>query len=228
MFRNEKKESEKVFFLVGRDNWQKDASLNQFLLNYLKTFNGKIIWEDPASAVLLKLYQLESKIQWLPPALKKLNRKVIRFCYALFHWEYFGFLKALRQKSIPLRCKNLEQKILKLPFSKDIILIGRSSGGRVASLVADKLNLKHVICLSYPFEHPKMGIEPERFLHLENLKTPMLIIQGMHDVYGGVEVQKKYILSPAIDIIFVDTDHDFNLNEDAWKSVLGKISTTIN
>ena len=61
----------------------------------------------------------------------------------------------------------------------DIILIGRTSGARVATLYASTHPIKAAICLGYPFQNPEEGPNPSRYLHLSSLMCPTLIIQGL-------------------------------------------------
>jgi len=129
---------------------------------------------------------------------------------------------------VELRIKKLKMSILKLGSQKEIIILSRSAGGRFSSRIADELNIKHIICLSYPFKNPNEGIEPDRYLHLINLKTPMLIIQGESDEYGGLEVKDNYIFSSNIELFFVDTNHDFKISNHDWERVLTKIDKIIN
>ena len=92
---------------------------------------------------------------------------------------------------------------------RDIIIISRSSGCIIASQLADSLNISKVICLGYPFKHPDKSQEPHRYTHLETIKIPMLIIQGINDEYGGSEIIDKYFLSSRFEIYFINTNHDF-------------------
>ena len=124
--------------------------------------------------------------------------------------------------------KELKKSIVKLGSQKEIIILSRSAGGRYASYIADEVNIKNIICLSYPFKHPNEGIEPDRYLHLINLKTPMLIIQGESDDYGGRDVKENYTLSPNIELFFVDANHEFSINNNDWERVLSKIDEIIN
>ena len=39
--------------------------------------------------------------------------------------------------------------------------------------------------------------------------TPTLIIQGIRDVYGGIEVLEDYRLSPSVSLEFFDGGHEF-------------------
>ena len=50
----------KIIFLIGRDNWQQDDTLNHVLIEYLKKTKHEIRWEDPAGDILYKLRRFES------------------------------------------------------------------------------------------------------------------------------------------------------------------------
>lgn len=80
---------------------------------------------------------------------------------------------------------------------------GRSMGGRVATLVADELGPPGVVCFGYPF-HPPAKPEQLRTAHLENLRTPMLVVQGTRDEFGTRDEVAGYGLSPAIEITWVE------------------------
>ena len=86
---------------------------------------------------------------------------------------------------------------------------GKSFGGRMASLIADEIGARGLICLGYPFHAPGKPGEP-RVAHLAGLRTPGLILQGEHDPFGGREVVSGYRLSAAIALHWLtDGDHDF-------------------
>ncbi len=227
-----KKSKNSVFLFAGRDDWQKDTGLNHLLVNYTKRKNFKIVWEDPAGNFTYKLRQIERQFKNLPPLLKKLNLRLSQLIYALTHWSYFIYLLGIifnrkEEDLVKVRCKRLKKRIQALSAKYEVIIISRSSGGRVSSLIADDLNIKHIICLGYPFQNPENGVEPERYLHLENLKTPMLIIQGIHDEYGGLEVKEKYKLSSNISLYFVDADHGFNVDTNTWNEIYHQIDKAI-
>ncbi|MDP6708210.1 MAG: alpha/beta hydrolase [Alphaproteobacteria bacterium] len=89
-----------------------------------------------------------------------------------------------------------------------LIIGGKSMGGRMASLVADTAGVRGLVCLGYPF-HPPGRPEKTRTAHLEELKTPCLILQGTRDPMGGREAVARYSLSPAIRIHWLeDGNHD--------------------
>lgn len=224
---NNTQSGNKNILMIGRDDWQKDEALNLSLLEYLNKQNHNIIWEGHVEISIFESTTLDWTYKWLPNSIKNINKKIIRLIYSLFDWNYFRHVYSKNNNTIEFRCRQLRRSILKLGTKKELIIISRSSGGRVASIIADKLRIKHIICLGYPFKHPEKRIEPDRFLHLMNLKTPMLIIQGTKDEYGGLEVKEKYALSPAIEVLFVDANHDFKTSDEDWEKVILKISSII-
>lgn len=211
-----------ALLLVGRDNWQKDEALNQKLLTRLRK-PIEIYWEDPAGAVIYRLRQLEQKISGLPKGVKTFNLRIVQLFYALLHPSYFSYLFRRKKQAIESRCNYLEQRIRELGIADCVTVLSRSSGGRVSSLIADKMALKQIICLGYPFKHPEQPDEPERYLHLSTLNTPMLIIQGAQDEYGGLGVPERYVLSPRVELSFFDTDHNFNIDDHTADSIVGQI-----
>jgi hypothetical protein len=90
-----------------------------------------------------------------------------------------------------------------------VIVGGKSMGGRIASMIADEVGAAGVVCLGYPF-HPPGKPERLRTAHLEALKTPTLIVQGTRDRLGTDEEVATYSLSPSIELAWMeDGDHSF-------------------
>ena len=90
-----------------------------------------------------------------------------------------------------------------------LVIGGKSLGGRIASMVADEAKVLGLVCLGYPF-HPPGQPGKTRTAHLENLRTPTLILQGMRDSFGSPQDVAGYQLSPAIRIEWLeDGDHSF-------------------
>jgi uncharacterized protein len=90
-----------------------------------------------------------------------------------------------------------------------VVLGGKSMGGRIASLVADEVGARGLVCLGYPF-HPPGRPDKLRTKHLEDLKTPALVVQGTRDAFGTPEDVAGYALSPAIRVHWIaDGDHSF-------------------
>ncbi len=105
--------------------------------------------------------------------------------------------------------QSFRDAIEKVGGSGRLVIGGKSMGGRIASMVADDAAVIGVVCLGYPF-HPTGKPEKTRTRHLENLRTPTLILQGTRDSFGLPEEVGRYKLSPAIRIEWIeDGDHSF-------------------
>lgn len=76
---------------------------------------------------------------------------------------------------------------------------GKSMGGRMASMVADEMGVRGLVCFGYPF-HPPGQPEKLRTEHLEHLRTETLILQGTRDPFGTAEEVRTYRLSRTMRI----------------------------
>jgi uncharacterized protein len=87
------------------------------------------------------------------------------------------------------------------------VIGGKSLGGRMASLLADEVGARGLVCLGYPF-HPPGKPQRLRVAHLESLRTPTLVVQGTRDALGSREEVAGYRLSRSIRVHWVeDGDH---------------------
>ena len=118
--------------------------------------------------------------------------------------------------TVSLRADRLARLIEARHEVQSIVLFGRSSGARVSTLVSERTGAAAVVCLGYPFRHPKRDREPERVAHLVNITTPTLIVQGRSDEYGGEADLGTYELSPAVQTRVVDGGHDLRLSRAEW------------
>ena len=101
-----------------------------------------------------------------------------------------------------------------------VILIGRSSGARLGTLVAARQRVRAVLCIAYPFRAPGLTLDAGRFAHLAGLTVPTLILQGTVDPYGGADLTENYRLSPAVHVRLIQgLDHDFKVPDKAWDTV---------
>ena len=90
----------------------------------------------------------------------------------------------------------------------NLIIGGKSMGGRMASLIADQAKVRGLLCLGYPFYGAGRKDKP-RTDHLKTLKTPTLICQGTRDPMGDREAVSALTLSKKIRIHWAeDGDHD--------------------
>ncbi len=108
-----------------------------------------------------------------------------------------------------------------------LVIGGKSMGGRIASMIADDAAVLGVVCLGYPF-HPPGKPEKTRTQHLENLRTPTLILQGTRDSFGLKEEVGSYKLSPAIRIEWIeDGDHSFKPRAHSGRTEAGNVYAAI-
>jgi predicted alpha/beta-hydrolase family hydrolase len=112
----------------------------------------------------------------------------------------------------------------------ELVIGGKSMGGRIASLIADEAGVAGLVCLGYPF-HPTGKPEQLRTQHLKSLKTRTLILQGERDAFGDAEEVATYTLSPQIEVHWLtDGDHSFKprkasgkTQEENWNEAVDKI-----
>jgi predicted alpha/beta-hydrolase family hydrolase len=108
-----------------------------------------------------------------------------------------------------------------------VVIGGKSMGGRMASLVADEIGVRGLVCLGYPF-HPPGKPETLRVKHLEALRTPTLIVQGTRDALGTREEVEAYALSPAIRLVWLeDGDHSFKPRVSSGHTEAGHLAAAV-
>jgi uncharacterized protein len=101
------------------------------------------------------------------------------------------------------------EMVMRLGGGGRLVIGGKSMGGRIASMVADEVGARGLVCLGYPF-HPPGRPVGMRTKHLETLRTPALIVQGTRDQFGQREEVAGYKLSSRIRITWIeDGDHSF-------------------
>jgi predicted alpha/beta-hydrolase family hydrolase len=109
---------------------------------------------------------------------------------------------------LPALCERFRAAVARMGGPKDLVIGGKSMGGRIASMLADELGVRGVLCLGYPF-HPPGRPEQTRTEHLADLRTPCRIIQGTRDPFGTREEVARYRLSSRIELTWIeDGDHD--------------------
>lgn len=107
----------------------------------------------------------------------------------------------------PVLIESWRSVIAKLGDVAGLVIGGKSLGGRIASMVADEVGVAGLVCLGYPF-HPPGNPGRTRVEHLENLRTPALIVQGTRDSFGRPEEVAAYSLSEKIRIAWIEAgDH---------------------
>ena len=133
-----------------------------------------------------------------------------------FEFAYMAARRTGGTKKPPPRAERLIDEYVaaarSAPQDAPLFIGGKSMGGRVASLIADRLHdegvIAGLICLGYPF-HPPNRPAQLRTAHLEGLRCPALIIQGERDPFGSRAEVEGYALAPAIRLCWAaDGDHD--------------------
>lgn len=92
--------------------------------------------------------------------------------------------------------------------SVPLFLAGKSMGGRMATMLAENVNISAVFVFGYPF-HPPGKPESLRVEHLKHLNTPVHIFQGSRDAMGNSDEVKHYELSENVQVHWLeDGNHD--------------------
>ena len=107
----------------------------------------------------------------------------------------------------PVLLDSWRSVVAELGGGERVMVGGKSLGGRMATVIADEVRARGVVCFGYPF-HPPGQPQRLRTRHLEALVTPTLILQGARDPFGTPEDVAGYRLSPQVRIEwFADGDH---------------------
>lgn len=138
--------------------------------------------------------------------LAKAGYKTVRF-----EFPYMAARRATGAKKPPDRQPVLLdtwRAVIATYGAENLVIGGKSMGGRMASLIADESNVRGLICLGYPFYGAGRKDKP-RIEHLLSLKTKTLICQGERDPMGDKASVTPLKLAPAIKVKWApDGDHD--------------------
>jgi len=132
---------------------------------------------------------------------------------ARFEFEYMEKRREDGKRRGPDRPDKLiarfEEALQTLGPPEEVVIGGKSMGGRIASMIADDAGVAGVVCLGYPF-HPPGKPGRLRIAHLEKLRTPTLIVQGTRDPFGTEEEVPLYPVSPVVELVWMsDGNHSF-------------------
>lgn len=133
--------------------------------------------------------------------------RVVRFEFPYMAARRTGGKKGGAPDRQPVLLDTWRQVIEEHGGGGKVCIGGKSMGGRMASMVADEMGVRGLVCFGYPF-HPPGKPEQLRTAHLEHLRTRTLILQGTRDPFGTREDVAAYKLSPAIRVEWVEKgDH---------------------
>ena len=111
--------------------------------------------------------------------------------------------------------------------TKELIIGGKSLGGRIASMIADAQRADGLVCLGYPFHAPGKLDNP-RVEHLRLIQTPTLICQGTRDPFGNKNDVGTYQLSENISFLWLsDGDHSFKPRKRSGLTEADNLSTSL-
>ena len=157
------------------------------------------------------------------------------FRVARFEFPYMVSQRATGKKKPPDREPVLRAtwlRVVEMLGPKNLVIGGKSMGGRIASLIADEAEVAVLVCLGYPF-HPTGKPDRLRVEHLQAITTPTLILQGTRDPFGSQEEVSGYRLAPTIKIHWLsDGDHNFTprkasgrTEQQNWDEAIARIVT---
>ncbi len=153
-----------------------------------------------------------SSMSGIAKALAAMDLRVARF-----EFDYMAERRRSGARKPPPRAELLQEEfdaaLAACERAGTVIIGGKSMGGRVASMIADRHHaagsIAGLLCLGYPF-HPIGKPDRLRTQHLADIGTPTLIVQGTRDPFGSSEDVATYALGPAIEMLWLaDGDHDF-------------------
>jgi predicted alpha/beta-hydrolase family hydrolase len=131
--------------------------------------------------------------------------RVVRFEFPYMQARRCG--RRLPPDRQPVLSACWREVVTALGGARQLVIGGKSLGGRIASLVADEVSAGGLVCLGYPF-HPPGKPQVLRVEHLRTLRTPTLIVQGVRDPLGSQQDAASYSLSSAIRVHWIpDGDH---------------------
>jgi predicted alpha/beta-hydrolase family hydrolase len=151
--------------------------------------------------------------------------RVVRFEFPYMHARREGQRRPPDRE--PVLRKTWHQVIGELGGGADLVIGGKSLGGRIASYVADEARVRALVCLGYPF-HPPGDKSRLRTAHLATLKTPALIVQGTRDDFGTPTEVAGFDLAPTIRLVWMeDGDHSFKPRKASGRTEAGNLEEAI-
>ena len=134
--------------------------------------------------------------------------RVVRFEFPYMAARRSGGKRGAPDREPVLRAR-WKEIVERLGGGSRVVVGGKSMGGRIASMIADEVDARGLLCLGYPF-HPPGNPAKLRTAHLADLRTPALFVQGTRDAFGTREDVAGYRLSPSIRVHWIEAgDHSF-------------------
>lgn len=212
-----------LVLLVGRDRRELDVGVSRILADHFRRRGCVVAWDDPSWAAMDELARIIPGLERWSESRRLSLRKWLRRLWCLLHWRDLRLLLGAPRASRIDREDILRRRVSGVGQGNGVLLVGRSAGGMVSTRLAEELGAVGVIALGYPFRAPDSEPDPMRTRHLKTLRVPTLILQGVHDPYGGSESASGYPLSDKVALRFLQTDHNFAVDSPCWGAALGEI-----
>ncbi len=109
-----------------------------------------------------------------------------------------------------------------LPSGAQVVIGGRSIGGRMCSMaiaegLLDHLNVSGLLCFSYPL-HPPGRPDKLRVDHLPRVTVPSLFVSGTKDTFGTPDELRQHLSTvsgPTTLVLLEGVGHDLKRSEAA-------------
>jgi len=198
-----------------------------------QTQNNRI-HDGPSNASVCVLLAHGSGAGMDSPALQTIAHGLAKAGFKVVRFE-FPYMQTIRKTGkrrppdrAPILLEHFREEIRACGHQPDqIVLAGRSMGGRMASMIADEFEVMALVCLGYPF-HPPRKPDKLRTEHLEDLATPTLVLQGERDDFGNVDEVAGYRLSKSIAVTWVpDGDHGFKPRKSSGHTEQGNLDFAV-
>ncbi len=129
-----------------------------------------------------------------------------------FNFPYMQKMEETGKRRPPDTMSKLKQAYLDIITQYDdglpCFLLGKSMGGRVATMLVDKSTALACFVVGYPF-HPVGQPDRLRIEHLGSIRKPIWIYQGTRDKLGFKTEVADYPLDEKVNVVwFEDGDHD--------------------
>lgn len=152
------------------------------------------------------------------------------FRVARFEFPYMAARRRDGRKRPPDREPALRESFraaVKDAAARNIVLAGKSMGGRIAAGLADDLGARGLVCLGFPFHAPGKPVGA-RADALKAMQVPTLILQGERDAFGTKAEIARYHLSPVVRVHYLaDGDHSLKPRKASGRSEADNIAEAV-
>jgi predicted alpha/beta-hydrolase family hydrolase len=114
-------------------------------------------------------------------------------------------------RPVLLACHRAAAAALRAEVGENLVLGGRSMGGRMATyLAAEGEPCLGLILFAYPL-HPSGRPDNLRLDHLGDIKPPMLFVQGTRDALARRDLVEEHVVALATVVWMEGADHSFRM-----------------